>query len=683
MRNFKILIKILLLGIILHFNLVLNAQDTLKVESKVDKAVVFLKGAQIHRTAKCFLKKGENIIIFTKLSSQTVEKSIQVNSDSSVTIQSISFQVNYLDSITRIERIKSLQARMDSLDSEKLVIENTLYVLKNEEELLQENQVLGGEKKTVKTEDIEKACIYYRERVSEIVNLKIKAQNRLKQIESEKLMINNQLNELNSKKEKPVGEIWVIAYANEAGEKQFTIEYFIPDAGWKPKYDIRAESVSKPAMLVYKADVFQNTDDDWSNVQLVLSSSNPSLEGTKPILKSWTIDLNKEYSYNSIDWDRSSSETSNYDNSVNYYNNIKNDYSSPINIETDTQITGTVVDGSDGSGIPGVNVMIIGTSIGTISDMEGKYTLTVPKGSAKILFSFIGYTTEELPITGTTVDCYLTVDAECVEEVVVVGYGTQKRAEIVGAISYIKSEDITGLKVSSANEALQGRASGISISNRKRKIHFFTTKKLISKTITGLNKIKENQTSVEFMLDKPYSIPSDNKNYSVDIEKYEVPVHFQYSTVPKMEPSAFLLAQITDWAELNLLSGNVNIYFEGSFIGSSELDVQKINDTLDISMGRDKAIVIDRKLKEDFNKKQGKNSTYTWEITVKNTKNDSINMIVEDQIPLTYSKDFEIELLESQDAKYDKNKGELSWTIDLAPLEKKVLTFSYNVKSRK
>lgn len=156
MRNFKILIKILLLAIILHFNIALNAQDTLKVESKIDKVVVFLKGAQIKRTAKCQLKKGENFIIFTKLSSQAVEKSIQVNSDSSIAIQSISFQLNYLDSLTRIERIKNLQTRLDSLDSEKLVLDNTLYVLKNEEELLQENQVLGGEKKTVKQKILKK-----------------------------------------------------------------------------------------------------------------------------------------------------------------------------------------------------------------------------------------------------------------------------------------------------------------------------------------------------------------------------------------------------------------------------------------------------------------------------------------------------------------------------------------------
>jgi len=680
MKKYLFKITTFLMFILINLSLSLSAQDTIRTESKIDKVVVFLKGAQIRRTTKCNLEKGINLVIFTKLSSQAVDKSIQVSSDSSVSIQSVNFQVNYMDSIIRKNRIKILQNNLDSLDAEKLVIGNTLEVLKNEEELLQENQVLGGEKKTMKTEDLEKACAYYHDQILEIVNLKTGAQRRMKKIDQERVLIACQLVELNTKKENPVGEVWIVAFADETGEKEFRIEYFINNAGWTPKYDIRAESVNKPAELGYKADVYQNTDDDWTNVQLILSSSNPSLGGTKPELASWLLNVDEEYGYTN-----NYSNTSNYNNSVTYYSNIKNDYSAPINIESDTQITGTVVD-SDGTPLPGANILVKGTSIGAISDLDGKYSITVPKGSKNITISFLGFNVEELPITGTTVNCNLTESLLALDEVVVVGYGVAKKSDLTGSVVSMVN-DGNGNFVSAG--ALSGKVAGVSsepirirgLSNIRR--YREPRKKMIGKTITGLNKIKENQTSVEFQLDKPYTIPSDNKKYSVDIEKYEVPVHFQYSTVPKIDPSAFLLAQMTDWAELNLLSGKVNIYFEGSFIGSSELDVQKTNDTLDISMGRDKAIVIDRKLKDEFSKKLGKNSSYTWEITVRNTKTDSINLTVEDQIPLTYSRDFEIELIDSQNATYNKNKGELSWKIDLAPLEKKVLTFRYLVKSKK
>ena len=657
-----------------------QAQDTLKVNSKVKKVVVFMKGAQIQRKATCELLKGQNLINFTGISSQADEKNIQVKSDSSLTIQSVVFQLNYLDSMVRIQKFNMLQKRNDSLENEKLNLENSLFVLKNEQELLSENQVLGGVKRTMKTEELEKACEYYRARLSEIASLKNKSQNRIKEIDIEKSRINNQLNELNLKKEKPVGEIMVLVYAKESGNQEFTIDYSINDAGWVPKYDIRAESVNNPATLGYKADVYQNTDDDWTNVELILSSSNPSLGGTKPELKSWTLNVNENYSGSN-----NYSDNSNYQNSVAYYNDIKNNYSNPIQVENEMTISGTVICNDDGTGLPGVTILVKGTPNGTITDIEGHYSIKVPKGSEKLIFQFIGMNTEELPITGTVVNCCLAASELMLQDVVVTALGVSREKKAMGYSSTTLVNDGFGNFV--PEYSLAGKTAGVQIVSQYKADRIRTTKKkLLHKTLEGLNKTKENQTSVQFLLDKPYTIPSDNKKYAVDIEKYEIPVHFQYSTVPKMEPSAFLLAQLTDWGNLNLLTGEVNIYFEGCYIGSSKIDTENTTDTLDISLGRDKAIMIDRKLKEDFNKKQpiknGKTETYTWEITVKNNKTEKINIELADQIPLSYSKNFDVELLESTDAKYDKNKGELKWNLELAPLEKKVLTFSYSVKMK-
>jgi len=670
-------IKISILAWILMSFGIVQAQDTVKLNSKVKKVVVFMKGAQIQRKATCKLLKGQNLLNFTGISSQADEKTIHVKSDSSLAIQSVVFELNYMDSLVRIQKFNILQKRIDSLDNEKLVLENSLFVLKNEQELLNENQVLGGVKRTMNTEELEKACEYYRARLSEIASLKNKSQNRIKEIDIEKSRINNQLIELNLKKEKPIGEIMVLVYAKESGNQEFTIDYFIGDAGWVPKYDIRAESVNNPATLGYKADVYQNTDDDWTNVELILSSSNPSLGGTKPELKSWTLNVNENYSQSN-----NYSDNSNYQNSVAYYNDIKNNYSNPIQVENEMTISGTVICADDGMGLPGVTILVKGTPNGTISDIEGHYSVKVPKGSQRLIFQFIGMNTEELPITGTVVNCCLAASELMLQDVVVTALGVSREKKAMGYSSTTLVNDGFGNFV--PEYSLAGKTAGVIVSRDKTDRMRTTKKKLINKTLEGLNKTKENQTSVQFLLDKPYTIPSDNKKYAVDIEKYEIPVHFQYSTVPKMEPSAFLLAQLTDWGNLNLLTGEVNIYFEGSYIGSSKIDTENISDTLDISMGRDKAIMIDRKLKEDFNKKQSiKNSkieNYTWEITVKNNKTEKINIELEDQIPLSYSKNFEVELLESTGAKYDKNKGELKWALELAPLEKKVLTFSYQIK---
>lgn len=676
MKNKSVKVQIFILAIMTLFGQMSLAQDTIVVNSKVEKVIVFLKGAQIKRKATCKMSKGLNLINFTKISSHIDDKSIQVKSVSDVSLQSVYFYVNHMDSMERIHQIDILNSRLDSLVNLAVKLENKLFVLKNEQELFKENLVLSGEQKIVNTEELKKASEYYRQRLSEIALLQNAARAEIKEIDSEKQLISYQLIELNNKKEKPVGEVIVLAYTDEPGEKEFIIEYFIENAGWIPKYDIRSESVAKPAILSYRADVYQDTDDDWKNVELTLSSSNPSLGGTRPELKHWTLNLNNIYSSN-----KDYADNSNYDNGVSYYKNLKNDYSKPIHVENVMNINGTVVSSDDGMGLPGVSILVKGTSIGTITDMDGHYSVEVPKGSEKLIFMFVGMETEELPITGAEVNCSLAASELAIDEVVVTALGISREKKSVGyAVSTPVPDGYGGF----IPEGMQGRVSGVVIRGTGILKHNKISKKMIGKRLTGMNTVKENQTSVQFVLDKPYTIPSDSKKYSVDIEKYEIPVHYQYSSVPKLDFSAFLLAQISGWESLNLLSGDVNIYFEGSFVGNSKLDVEKTGDTLDISMGRDKDVMIDRKMKEDYSKKQvfskWKTESYTWEITVKNNKSDTVNVIVEDQVPVSINNKYEIELLESSAATFDKEKGKLNWKLELAPLEKKVLTFTYQIK---
>jgi TonB-dependent starch-binding outer membrane protein SusC len=126
-------------------------------------------------------------------------------------------------------------------------------------------------------------------------------------------------------------------------------------------------------------------------------------------------------------------------------------------------VTGTV---SDESGpVPGVNVLERGTSNGTTTDFDGNYTLEVGN-NAVLIFSFIGYETQEVAVNNrNVVDVNLAVGSESLDDVIVVGYGTQSRAEVTGAISSIGTEEINSLPVPNAEQALQGRASGVTVIN--------------------------------------------------------------------------------------------------------------------------------------------------------------------------------------------------------------------------
>lgn len=130
----------------------------------------------------------------------------------------------------------------------------------------------------------------------------------------------------------------------------------------------------------------------------------------------------------------------------------------------ETQIKGNVTD-SDGTPIPGVSVSVKGTSVGTVTDFDGNYEVT-SSPSSNLVFSYLGYETQEV-IVGeqTTINITLKDDTEALEEIVVVGYGTQKKSDLTGAIGQVKSKDLTKVVVTNPADALQGRVAGVSVTS--------------------------------------------------------------------------------------------------------------------------------------------------------------------------------------------------------------------------
>lgn len=122
------------------------------------------------------------------------------------------------------------------------------------------------------------------------------------------------------------------------------------------------------------------------------------------------------------------------------------------------------VSSQDEGPLPGVNILIKGTSTGTVSDINGDYSITVPSGQSTLIFSSIGYTREEVEVNGrSTINVELLPDIKSLSEVVVIGYGTQKREDVTGAVSSIKAEDINNIVTGNPTQALQGRTSGVRV----------------------------------------------------------------------------------------------------------------------------------------------------------------------------------------------------------------------------
>lgn len=128
------------------------------------------------------------------------------------------------------------------------------------------------------------------------------------------------------------------------------------------------------------------------------------------------------------------------------------------------QVRGKVTSYEDNSGLPGVNVLVRGTTTGTTTDVEGNYTLQVPGGNEVLVFSYIGFVSEEIPVNSRSIiDVALAPDIQQLSEIVVIGYGTVKRKDLTGAVVSMKNEDIMTAPTNNVMEALQGKIPGMDI----------------------------------------------------------------------------------------------------------------------------------------------------------------------------------------------------------------------------
>lgn len=190
--------------------------------------------------------------------------------------------------------------------------------------------------------------------------------------------------------------------------------------------------------------------------------------------------------------------------------------------------------------------------------------------------------------------------------------------------------------------------------------------------------------NADFKIEKPYTIPSDRKPYSVDIKGFDLPTTYKYYAVPKLDKDAFLLAQVVGWEDLDLVSGPINIYNNKKYIGQSRLSIDNLSDTLAVSLGRDPNVVLSRKKVKGSSKKvflgSSKKATIAYDIVVRNNHSKAINIEILDQVPISSDKDVIITVDEKSNAAYDEKTGLLSWDLNIAPTTARDLTFGFSIK---
>lgn len=182
------------------------------------------------------------------------------------------------------------------------------------------------------------------------------------------------------------------------------------------------------------------------------------------------------------------------------------------------------------------------------------------------------------------------------------------------------------------------------------------------------------------------TVPADGADHEVVVKDLSVDAEYNYYAVPKLSKDVYLVASIPNWKKLDLLDGSVKLFLNNMYMGESFINARQTEDTLNLSIGKDKELAVDRK---DMRTYSSKNLIKTsdkvereWMITVKNNKSEAVKVTVEDQFPVSTNEDIKVELLDNGGAAVDEKEGKLTWKLNLKPGEKRELKFSYSVKSK-
>ncbi len=611
--------KITLTLSLIAFSLSLYSQERkIPSDTKIERVIVFLQGAQIERAATVLIPSGTSIIEFKGLSPDIDEQSIQVKGAGSFTILSVNRQNNFLNEQKFNDEIKGLEDKVAGLKEQVDTKRSDILILEKEQEILAANQSIGNGGAGLDLNKLKLAIEFQKQRLTENRANQMKIQRSITELNLEISKTQRQLSELRSKSRSNTSDIAVKVDAKLASTGSFSITYLVKNASWYPSYDLRATEVNKPIDLIYRANVTQRSGEEWKDVKLVLSSGDPSRGGNKPELKPYRIGYNITYA-------------------------------EPGSIITNVQ--GRVNDASNGLALPGVSVRVKGSSIATTTNEQGSYSIQIPAPGSALVFSYIGFENVERQVTNSQLNVGLIASRQQLQEVATTSYSS-----------------------ASVTSSVQGKVAGVTLRGNSS----------IPTSMPLQVEVLQGQTTVQFDVAQPYSISSDGKQLTVELSSNRLDADYKYHAVPKLSADAYLTAAITGISELNLMSGEANIFFEGAFLGKTLINVQNTSDTLSISLGVDKNLVVKRTRQKEENEKSftgaTQRATRSFLYTVLNRKAVPVAISIEDQIPISNSSEVTVERQELSNAKVDEATGALTWDLQLQPNEKKDFEMRYLVK---
>ena len=607
---------------------VIAKAENKKVTPELKHVTVFTNGAQVERTHSMNLLAGEQVVTFTGLSPYTDVKSMQIKAHGKLTVLGVNYRTIHPDSLQRIKQLRDAEQKVKQTDDKEREMRSQLEVVNAQLEMLKTNCSTGNRTAVTPLANIKELNSYYAQEMLELKKKAISIDQELVKLAEIREKQQKTADSIAHLKLKTITEAELKLQVPQACKVDFTLTYYVKKAGWYPTYDLRSEGVGLPLQLSYKANMFQNTKEEWKNIPVTLSSANPNRSNIAPELRTYWLDYGRS--------------APRYDNEA-----------------VAEGVSGVVVD-ENGEPIIGATVKVVGTSLGTVTDSNGRYSISLPRDRNQLSFLYIGYLTQTRTVKGSTLNVTLKEDKTTLNDVVVIGYGVERRRSSRNEVAH----------------ALEGTVPGVAITKSKAK----------AKPESDLIAVREQkaQFGYEFEIKQPLTMTSDGKTTTTEIARYQLPATYQYLGIPRADKDAFLVADATEWQQYSLLEGEASVYFENSFVGKTILDPTVVNDTLHFSLGRDNGIRIQRTKVSDRSTRRLLSTTQeqslTWRITVKNSRKEAVSLTLRDQIPVSENSNITVTTEELSGGQLDKTTGIVEWQLQLQPNEQREYIVAYRVK---
>lgn len=632
------------------------SQSENKLYPKINKVTVFSASAQIEKGVLIDLKPGFNEVILCGNSPYLRKQSIQFNNSSDFIITEFTPYIQKVrNDISAEEKLDSktkaqLEKYKDSLKVlEKEIYDNTKYrrVYYNENNVLTDLQSACENDTSLSVVKMKEVLSFYRNRSIEIKSLIYKNEKEFYRLEDRKRDLELSIKLILQGDKEKVDEnkneyyIKLTLYAQRENTSLLEYRYSVNRISWTPFYDLKFNKSNNDAQFVLKTEFQQNTAEDWEDVKLVFSTQESEEQGEPVELEPMVYSL-----YNTK--------------------------TTPLKYGI---LTGSIYDSQTGEPLPFVNVIVEQNGAqmgGAETDLNGQFQIKpLSAGYYDVVASSVAYKKAwkyglRVSSSGYSSAGKILLDptTDKIEEVVIADYSDSD-------LEYNEdSENYKGILESDTDfdiyeeEELEVEAPIF------RKV--------------AINNIAPT-LSKEYEVEMNYSIKSGEKAKIIPLDEKKVNSFFKLNTVPKKEKIVYLSTLIPAWEDLDLINAKAKIYIDESYVNDSYISINQTADTLSIPIGKEKRVVIDRKVSfsqpKKFNRKGTiLETTVTIDITAKNNKDEVSSLRIDDQVPVSNIEDIIIERGEISGAIIDDKTGLLYWDIKLNPMESRSFKIIYTIR---